>query len=165
MVRDPTCSQTHISAAYALHETLKPESNREKFTESILCVSALSYSPLCFVLFLFFFGWEKVFKWFAPDIPCGFVSVETKQHPGVAPSGSYLCSFLHFYEFGCFLMCSNPSSQLSCTFLNNFFVFNYLIILMLLFISTFQSMPFFEPLSFCVWLYYVACWCDSFSRF
>lgn len=51
MVRDPTCSQTRINAAYALHETLKPESNREKFTERVLCVSALSYSPLCFVFF------------------------------------------------------------------------------------------------------------------
>lgn len=92
MVRDPTCSQTRINAAYALHETLKPESNREKFTERVLRVSALSYSPLCFV----FFGWEKVFKRFAPDTPCGFVSVETKQHPGVSPGGSYLLQFSTF---------------------------------------------------------------------
>ncbi len=67
--------ETYISAAYAPHETLKPESNREKFTESILCVSALSYSPLLF-------GRGEVFKRFATDSPCGFVSVETKQHLG-----------------------------------------------------------------------------------
>lgn len=88
--------ETHVSAAYAPHETLKPESNREKFTERVLCVSALSYSP-----FFFFFGWEKVFERFAPDPPCGFVSFETKR-PGVSLGGSYFEVFYISMNLGVF---------------------------------------------------------------